>query len=523
MLKIATNCFTVIYIPFYSLQCAQQKRLLQGTYPDHMSSRQLSLNVMLEDRWSDLVSSPVFEETFANIPAALLDQNGIHVIELNPPAERAGIRPGSSTSQAIARAPELVLHTRALLHEQHLQTTLLQLAYSYSPFIENSAPGICTLDVKKTRNQQSGVRKLLTQLRAIGLKAQAGTGPNPEIALQAAKIADPILEISHDCNLLQSLSLESLGPSPFLLDILKSWGVHTLGALARLPRDEIGQRLGLEGLSLWERAAGRSTKALQFVQPSETFEESIDFEQRLETLEPLLFILRRFLERLSLRTEAVYLLIAELHLNLILENGEKIVRSLQIPAPTRDVDILYGIAVQYLETLQTTAPVISFHLEIKPSKPHGHQFDLFQGKLRDPNRFFHTLARLAALVGTEQVGIPQPINTHRPDSLQIQMPEFDWSWHGVQTKRRPKVGPGLRRYRPGIIANVELNNDKPVSVQSSLIAGKILEVRGPWNLSGNWWDHTRWEIREWDVVLENGGIYRLAQSLGQWEVVGVYD
>jgi hypothetical protein len=48
-------------------------------------------------------------------------------------------------------------------------------------------------------------------------------------------------------------------------------------------------------------------------------------------------------------------------------------------------------------------------------------------------------------------------------------------------------------------------------------------VRGPWNLSGNWWDCTRWEIREWDVVLENGGIYRLAQNLGQWEVVGVYD
>src|ERR1700737_1800913 len=102
MPKIATNCFTVIYIPFYSLQCAQQKRLLQGTYPDHMSSRQLSLNVTLEDSYSDLVSFPVFEEIFADIPAALLDQNGIHVIELNPAAERAGIRPGSSTSQAIA-------------------------------------------------------------------------------------------------------------------------------------------------------------------------------------------------------------------------------------------------------------------------------------------------------------------------------------------------------------------------------------------------------------------------------------
>jgi protein ImuB len=520
MPKLEINCFTVIYVPFYFLQCAQRQRLLRVADSNDSSSQQLSFDISIEDSCPDWGFPPVAEKTFAEIPAALLDQDGVHVIELNPAAERAGIRPGVSTSQALARAPELVFYARALSHEQHIQDALIQLAYRYSPFIENSAPGVCTLDVKKTRNRQAGLRKLLAQLRAIGLKAQAGTGPNPEIALQAAKIADPILEISHDCNLLQSLPLESLEPSPFLLAILKSWGVRTLGALAHLPRVEIGNRLGLEGLSLWDRAAGRSMKVLQFVQPSETFEESLDFEQGLETLEPLLFILRRFLERLSLRIESVYLLIAELRLTLTLETGEEIVRSLQIPAPTRDVDRLFGIAIQYLETLQTAAPITGFHLKITPSKPHGHQFDLFQGKLRDPNRFFQTLARLAALVGTEQVGTPQQINTHRPDSVRIQMPEFDWS---VKKNHRPKIGPGLRRYRPGIPANVELNNDKPVSVQSTLISGKILQVLGPWNMSGNWWDRTRWEIREWDVTLENGGIYRLAQSLGQWEIVGVYD
>ena len=231
---------------------------------------------------------------------------------------------------------------------------------------------------------------------------------------------------------------------------------------------------------------------------------------------------------------------------LILEDGEKIIRTLQIPAPTRDVDTLYGIAAQYLETLQTTAPVTGFHLEVLPSRPAGHQFDLFQGGLKDPNRFFQTLARLAALVGNEKVGIPQRIDTHRPDSLQMVMPEL-----AVPEKRqksgRPKTGPGLRRYRPGIAARVELNDGKPVLMQSSLISGRILEARGPWKLSGNWWDRTRWETKEWDIALDNGGLYRIAQKTtnfnedqrkttdfkiersgslalqDQWEVVGVYD
>jgi hypothetical protein len=84
-------------------------------------------------------------------------------------------------------------------------------------------------------------------------------------------------------------------------------------------------------------------------------------------------------------------------------------------------------------------------------------------------------------------------------------------------------------------------------LQSNLIAGRILEARGPWKLSGNWWDRTRWETKEWDVALDNGGLYRIAQKITNWsqaqrratkvnddrsdslalqenwEVVGVYD
>jgi hypothetical protein len=127
------------------------------------------------------------------------------------------------------------------------------------------------------------------------------------------------------------------------------------------------------------------------------------------------------------------------------------------------------------------------------------------------------------------------------------MPELGWSRKNVKRSGHPKTGPGLRRYRPGIAARVELNDAKPVLLQSSLISGRILEARGPWKLSGNWWDRTRWETKEWDIALDNGGLYRIAQknmnfsehlrrttdvndersvSLAlqdQWEVVGVYD
>jgi protein ImuB len=516
--------FAVTYIPFYALQCARRKAILEHFALERRSLGQLTFEGF-EAAAPGIGKECAGDDMSLDKFAALLDSDGIHVIESTDAARQAGIQPGMSTSQAIARAGQLVLYRRSLSAEKQLQETLLQLVYRYSPLIENSAPGICTLDLKGKRVQkhQLWLRELLMQLRGIGFKAQAGIGPNPEIALQAAKIADPILEISEDCTLLQSLALESLTPSPFLLDILKSWGIRTLGGLTRLPREEIGERLGLEALSLWDRAAGRSANVLRLVQPPETFEESIDFDQHLEALEPLLFILRRFLESLSLRIESVYLLIAELRLTLGLEDGEKIVRILQIPVPTRDVEALFGISSQYLETLQTAAPVTSFRLEAIPSRPTGHQFDLFQGGLKDPNRFFQTLARLAALVGNEMVGIPKRIDTHRPDSLQMLIPELSWSPKEIKKGGPPKTGPGLRRYRPGIIARLELSDGRPSLMRSSLISGKILEARGPWKLSGNWWDQTRWETNEWDIALDNGGIYRIAQRQDRWAIIGVYD
>jgi protein ImuB len=548
MPKNVIDCFAVVYIPFYALQCAKQRQTLEQSASEKETGVQLSLVVMGTDT-GRVAERNEIDDASSDIPSALLSPDGMHVVELNRAAEDAGIQTDMSTNQAVARAPQLALYKRSSANEEHLQNSLLQLVYRYSPFIENSAPGICTLDLrgKRIRTHQLWLRELLGHLRSIGLKAQAGVGLNPEIALQAAKIADPILEILEDCSLLQSLALESLAPSPFLLDILKSWGIRTLGALTRLPREEIGQRLGLEALSLWDRASGRSANMLQLVQPPETFEESIEFEQPLETLEPLQFILRRFLERLSLRIESIYLLIGELRLIFALEDGEKIIRNLQIPAPTRDVETLFGIAGQYLETLETTAPMTGFQLQVMPSRPAGHQFDLFQDGLKDPNRFFQTLARLAALVGNEKVGIPQRIDTHRPDSLQMVTPELGWSRKKIKKRERQKTGPGLRRYRPGIAARVELSGGKPALMQSSLVSGRILEVRGPWKSSSNWWDRTRWETQEWDISLDNGGLYRIAQkttnfssaqgnitgakadrfcllaSEAQWEVVGVYD
>src|SRR3982751_1446361 len=92
-----------------------------------------------------------------------------------------------------------------------------------------------------------------------------------------------------------------------LLAILKKWGIHTLGQFASLDKEDLNARLGPEAVRLWERANGKATRLLKLVQPPESFGESFEFEHDVETVEPLLFMLRRFLQQLALRLSGIYL------------------------------------------------------------------------------------------------------------------------------------------------------------------------------------------------------------------------
>ena len=68
-----------------------------------------------------------------------------------------------------------------------------------------------------------------------------------------------------------------------ILGILHKWGVHTLGQLAALNKEELRDRLGPEAVRLWERANGTASRPLKLVQPPETFDESFEFDHEIET------------------------------------------------------------------------------------------------------------------------------------------------------------------------------------------------------------------------------------------------
>src|SRR5438876_4026067 len=210
-----------------------------------------------------------------------------------------------------------------------------------------------------------------------------------------------------------------------ILAILHKWGIHTLGQLAALDKEELRARLGPESVRLWERANGQSNRLLKFVQPPESFDESFEFEHEIETAEPLLFMLRRFLEQLSLRLSAIYLVAKELTLRITFANKQSYERVFKIPQPTNDIDLLFRMLQTHLENFRSEHPIVAVALSAQPIKPASEQFGLFETTLRNPHQLSETLARLIALLGADRVGTPVLEETHRPDAFRLE--SFSWA------------------------------------------------------------------------------------------------
>jgi protein ImuB len=306
-----------------------------------------------------------------------------------------------------------------------------------------------------------------------------------------------------------------------VIAILHTWGIHTLGQLAALDKQQLAERLGSVGVKLWERANGNVTRPLKCVKPPEIFEEAFEFEQEIETAEPLLFMLRRFLQNFAVRLGAIYFVTKELTLRITFSDKKNYERTFKIPEPTTDVELLFRMLQTHLENFTSDAPITAVSLRAEPAKPDQQQFGLFETALRNPAQLAETLARLAGLVGSDRVGTPALQDTHRPDAFRIE--PFQWQLPDNETAATPLPRTALRRFRNGGAAVVFVENNQPAHIRSADLHGQVVTQAGPFASSGDWWDATAWGRAEWDMELENGVVCRCHRNAREWRVDGVYD
>lgn len=153
-------------------------------------------------------------------PLAVLDDTAIKavILQLNGAAEIEGVCAGMTPSQALARCLHLVIKARARDCEQQISDILLHHAFMLSPFVEATAPGVCTVQFMQPNNSSSLLPDRLTEkLRCIvdllarcDLIACTGIAANPDASFLAAHRAETVTHVTETKAFLAPLPIETL-------------------------------------------------------------------------------------------------------------------------------------------------------------------------------------------------------------------------------------------------------------------------------------------------------------------------
>jgi protein ImuB len=308
------------------------------------------------------------------------------------------------------------------------------------------------------------------------------------------------------------LPIEALRPSPEASESFRRWGLGSVGALAALPAGEVALRLGANGVRLRALAAGKDEAPLVPTPFPDDPEERVDLDFPLVESEPLSFVLRGMLDRLAARLSERGTAFGAIGVRLRLEPDDPDERTLTLAAPTREVASVLSLLRVSIESSPPSAPVVGVEMRAVPGRVRPAQLSLFAPAGPSPERMAVTLARLAALVGADRVGVPVRDDGHRsaaPLPLRVVRPPLEAILErreGASTAR-----PADRLFR--------------LSTADARLSGPVVRASGPWRLRAGWWGDAPLERDYYDVEIRGGALLRLFHDvpIDSWFVDGVYD
>lgn len=430
---------------------------------------------------ASLLSEPAETRTaLTRSPIAILEgpANLPRVFATNLAARRVGIQTDMTKLQAGLYAGA-VLRKRSLAEEGLAQSALLDCASKFSPRVESTVPGAAILDLRGTAKlfgRQNGpqnevwpraVRTMTAAAAEAGFEVRIAIAANPDTSFLAAHgfSANTIIPAGEEAQRLAALPIEALPLSPGMLETLNRWGIRAFQALAALPTVAIVERLGQQGLYIQQLARGAIARPLLTLEPNPDFSASFEFDDPVETLESIFFILSRLLQYLCSRLLATAQAASELRLTVGLNvrqlhstklsgvphptrfslgedfcrvsprigedrNGsqecEQFEHAWKLPVPTQDKNLLFSLVHLYLEQTSFSAPIRALRLEVVPVKPRLAQGNLFAPPSPAAEKLEITLERIRGVVGTTDnegndcVGAPQLLDTHKPGSFTLQ-------------------------------------------------------------------------------------------------------
>jgi protein ImuB len=401
-----------------------------------------------------------------------------------------------------------------------------------SPLVQDDGWGRALLEMQGIEGGAAGwLEAVRGALAGFDLPVRLGFGPNPFVAHAAATRGEGICT-GDPAAFVAPLSLELLDCGADVCERLRLLGITTLGELAALPHGPFVRRFGPAAAIWHDRARGIDRRPLRPRPRELRIDRRLYGEGEATSEDAVLFALRSLVGTVVDDLGTAGKRAGRLILALECENGDLRELSVRVAQPTALPATLFDLLRARLEGITLDAPVIGLRLTAEGLESGGVPIALFAAGDPDPDALGIVLARLEAALGEGRALRPQLAEAAR-DERRATMEPFTLeplvtrTWNAV-AKPAPLPATATLQFRP--------HAPQPVAVR--VIGGQprfvgtpealVLDCAGPWRIDEGWWapltGSSECVVRdEYDVLLDDGSLVRLAREPDGWCVRGVYD
>ncbi|PZC50350.1 MAG: DNA polymerase-4/protein ImuB [Chloroflexi bacterium] len=324
-------------------------------------------------------------------PVVLTDAAGLRVAELTAPAAQRNVRPGQTLREATALCPRITILEPHPAQNRRFADALRDAMASVSPIVEQPEPGAVCADLRGLDllyPQPGDVERAILQAAPPAPAARLGVADERFTAYVAARSAQQ--GQAHRVPAGQSAAFLADKPTAWLplppddQERLHLFGIHTIGALAELPRHAVAAQFGLAGETAWLAASGADPTPVApdpFVHTAVV--ESSRAEPPLVSREAILHSTQQLLRRALRHPRASGRFVRRLRLRLVMEEDRLWERSQALREPMSDRDRLWLPIRSALERAELAGPVVELELELGAlTAESGRQPSLFRDGAR---------------------------------------------------------------------------------------------------------------------------------------------
>ncbi|MDF2369114.1 DNA polymerase Y family protein, partial [Sneathiella sp.] len=461
----------------------------------------------------------------------------VFVSALSRNAGNMGFVPGMSLADVRAAAPDMLYYDADPMRDMRCLQGLLRWTSRFTPRVSRGAGHNLYLDIAGASHLFGGEDALLdtieTQMKNFGFTVRLALADSKAAAWGFAHFGETKSNIRTEIleGVASELPVEALRLSYASTALCQRLGLKKIGDLTKLPRVALTSRVGLEGISRFDRFFGRATEVTEFARHKKRLIEEMQFFDPLATNAGVEAALERLLEKLCQRLSGMQQGVRTARLQLDRVDHETMSFSIQLTRPSVDTTILKRLFLHHFDQIDVGFGIDRLTLIAEQVAPLSrHQLSLensdIQNREQDKERLINELSNM---VGAQHIQRFFPSDSHIPErafnrQTALYATQFQ-NWCPPSGKRPLRI---LKRPVSVLLRDgIEKRAPKTVFWQGKEC--HLTPLSGPERIEPDWWrDDPGWRsgARDyWWAKADFGALlwlYRVSDGMKtQWFVHGL--